>query len=131
MTENWYHLISQYGYIAIFLLIALGFTGIPVPGIILLIYSGFLISIGKLHFVLVLLTALSGVLCGVSISYLLGLEMGESFLYKIAPKLLIKKSTIKRSDRLFRKYGSFIVLLFYPRSKKNKCLFSWYDSLFF
>lgn len=111
--EMWYELISQYGYVAIFLLFTLGIIGLPVPGEVLLTFLGFMISIGKMHVILAFVSALGGALCGITISYLLGLKLGEPFLHKFGPKLFIKEKTIKRTNQLFHKYGSFVLFVCY------------------
>src|SRR5699024_4259749 len=52
-------------------------------------------------------------MCGISISYLLGLKLGEPFLHKFGPKLFIKEKTVIRTNQLFHKYGSFVLFVCY------------------
>ncbi|MEN1967145.1 DedA family protein [Lentibacillus sp. N15] len=111
--ETWYELVGQYGYIAIFLLFTLGIVGLPVPDEILLTYLGFVTSTGQMHLILTFVSAFAGALCGISISYVLGLKLGEPFLLKFGPKLFIKEKAITRTNQLFHKYGSLVLFICY------------------
>lgn len=111
--DSWYDLIGQYGYIAIFLLFTLGIIGLPIPDEILLTYLGYVTSVGKLYFPFTFLSAFMGAVCGISISYILGIKLGEPFLRKYGPKFFIKEKTISRTSRLFNRYGSFVLFVCY------------------
>lgn len=110
---TWYELISQYGYMAIFILLTLGIVGIPLPDEVLLTYLGYVTSIGKIHFTLTLASAFAGAVCGISISYLLGIKLGEPFLRKYGSKFFIKEKAIFRTNTLFNKYGSLMLFICY------------------
>lgn len=73
--------ISHYGYISIFLLLMLGIVGLPVPDETLLTIVGYLVLKGDLRFVPAFMTALGGVFCGITVSYLLG-RKGAIFVVK-------------------------------------------------
>lgn len=109
----WYDLVSHYGYIGIFLLLTLGIIGLPVPDEILLTYLGYVTSIGAMHFSLTFMSALLGAVVGISISYLLGIKLGEPFLRKYGPKFFITESRLKQTNKLFSKYGSFVLFVCY------------------
>lgn len=110
---TWYEFISQYGYMAIIVLFTLGIIGLPIPDEILLTYLGYVTSIGKMNFSLTVLAAFFGTLCGISISYVLGVKLGEPFLRKFGPKLFIKQKAIDRTNQLFNKYGSLVLFVCY------------------
>ena len=65
-------LVSQYGDIALFLLLVVGIIGLPVPDETLLTFSGYLIYKGHLHFPTTLAAAFAGSVCGITGSYLIG-----------------------------------------------------------
>jgi membrane protein DedA with SNARE-associated domain len=63
---------KQYGYLAVFLGIALESLGIPIPGETITIVGGFLAGSGELDYWLVLGTASIGAVLGSSVGYGLG-----------------------------------------------------------
>lgn len=111
--ESWYELISQHGYIAIFLLLTLGIVGLPIPDEVLLAYLGYVTSIDKMVFSYTFLAAFLGSACGITINYFLGVKLGEPFLRKYGPKFFIKEHTIDRTNRLFNQYGSAVLFISY------------------
>lgn len=111
--ESWYSFIGQYGYIAIFLLLTIGIVGLPLPDEILLTYLGYVTSLGTLTFFNTFLSAFLGALCGISISYYLGVKLGEPFIRKIGPKLFIKDRAVQKTGTLFNKYGPFVLFICY------------------
>jgi membrane protein DedA with SNARE-associated domain len=64
--------ISQYGYLAIFLLVFLQEVGVPnpIPNELVLLFSGYLSSTGTLNVALVILCAIAGDLLGSTILYI-------------------------------------------------------------
>ncbi|MDY0410323.1 DedA family protein [Virgibacillus soli] len=110
---TWYEFISQFGYVAIFGLLTLGIIGLPVPDEVLLTYLGYVTSIGKMSFTFTFLTALLGSVLGISISYYLGLKLGEPFIKKYGKRFFISERTFERAKRLFHKYGAFMLVISY------------------
>lgn len=113
--ESWYLLVSQHGYIVVFLYLTLGIIGlpIPVPDEVVLAYAGYLTSIGSLSFSITFIFAFVGAICGISFSYLLGNKLGEPILAKYGPKLFIKEKTVHKTKKLFNKYGDFVLIISY------------------
>lgn len=70
-------MISQYGYIAIFALLALGLVGLPVPDELLTLFVGYLSSTMVLDFSLSVLVCFIGSITGMLISYTIGLRVGQ------------------------------------------------------
>ena len=68
--------ITNYGYVAIVLLLMLGIVGLPVPDEALLTFVGSLSFKGDLQLVASLLTAFLGIACGITVSYELGRLFG-------------------------------------------------------
>jgi membrane protein DedA with SNARE-associated domain len=77
--------ITNYGYLTIFGLVFLQELGVPnpVPNELILIFSGYLASTGKLSFSLVVLTAVAADFIGTTILYLVFYSFGTKFLKKI------------------------------------------------
>ncbi|WP_284140781.1 MULTISPECIES: DedA family protein [unclassified Virgibacillus] len=106
----WYELIGQYGYIGIFSLLTLGIVGLPVPDEVLLAYLGYVTSIGTMNFSLTFIVALLGSICGISVSYLLGMKLGEPFIKKYGSRFFLSEKTIQRVNRLFHRYGPIVLI---------------------
>src|SRR5215510_12619855 len=76
--------IAKYGYIAIFSLVFLQEIGVPnpVPNELVLLFSGYLISVGKLDLTLVWLTAASADIIASSLLYMTFYYFGQRLLQK-------------------------------------------------
>jgi membrane protein DedA with SNARE-associated domain len=111
--DMWYHFISQYGYIAIFFLLTLGIIGLPVPDEVLMTYLGYVTSIGKLNYFLTVTAGIGGSMVGITISYILGLKLGEPFIRKYGSKFFIKEKAVKKTKLLFQKHGSIMLFACY------------------
>ncbi|WP_191126330.1 DedA family protein [Cerasibacillus terrae] len=109
----WHEAVSQYGYIAIFTLLTMGLLGLPVPDEVLVTYLGYITSLGEMSFTITFLSAVFGSICGISISYFIGVKLGEPFVRKYGSKLKVRAHTIERTKRLFSKYGSIFLIISY------------------
>jgi membrane protein DedA with SNARE-associated domain len=74
--EPIFHWITQYGYVAIFVLLMLGIIGVPVPDEILLTFAGSLVFKHQLALLPTIAAAYLGSVCGISLSYVLGRSLG-------------------------------------------------------
>lgn len=96
MPEALQHLITemtpwlqQYGYLLLFIAIAVEGFGIPAPGQSLLIVASLLAATGQMSLSLVLLVATFAALCGNTLGYVIGRRFGDVLLKKgwIKPKV--------------------------------------------
>lgn len=108
--ELFEYFLSNYGYLAIILILLGGIVGLPIPDEVLLTFIGFYIYKGKLTFMLSFLSASIGAIGGISLSYYLGARLGLPFLLKYGPKIKITYKRISFVQEKFQKYGP--VLLF-------------------
>ncbi|MDQ0208552.1 DedA family protein [Alkalicoccobacillus murimartini] len=106
-------LIGQYSYCGIFIALVGGIVGLPIPDELLLIAVGYFSYKGELHLILALLISCLGSTIGISISYYLGKKLGLPFLLTHGSKLFLSPTKIERSQRLFQKYGPFILVVGY------------------
>lgn len=113
MEQTIYDLLSQYGYIGIFLFLVLGIVGLPLPDEIMMTFIGYLASIGKLNLYLTFISALSGSISGISISFLLGKRLGYPFLKRYGSKIFITRRRLLLAQYLFRKYGNWVLFFGY------------------
>lgn len=100
--------ISSVGYIGIFFLMVLESAMIPIPSEIIMPFSGFLVSVGKLGPVLVVLAGSLGNLVGSILTYYFGLKVGRSFIIRYGKYIFFKKEHLEFTERLFQNYGDKI-----------------------
>lgn len=104
-------IISDLGYVGIFLLMALESALIPIPSEIIMPFSGFLVTTDKLGLIGVILAGSIGNLVGSIATYFLGIKFGRSFLIKYGKYILFKRHHLVFTEDLFHKYGDKIVFV--------------------
>ncbi|MEI9971628.1 MAG: DedA family protein [Ignavibacteriota bacterium] len=97
--------ITQYGYLAIFLLLVLGIVGLPVPDETLLTFTGFLVYKGNFSLPLAFGAALAGSLCGITISYALGRTFGMKLVHRYGRYFHITEKHIEKAHAWFGRVG--------------------------
>lgn len=112
--EQWLmHMMEQFGYFGIALLIFLENLFPPIPSEIVLTFGGFLAGEHKLSLILVILSATVGSVLGAMLLYALGMWIGKKRIYRFVEKygmyLYIKKSDIDKTVHWFDKYGHWTV----------------------
>jgi membrane protein DedA with SNARE-associated domain len=100
--------IAQLGYMGIFFLMILESAMIPIPSEIIMPFSGFLSSTGRLDPFLVTLSGSLGNLVGSVLTYYLGIKAGRKFILKYGKYILLKKEHLETTENLFKKYGDRI-----------------------
>jgi membrane protein DedA with SNARE-associated domain len=104
-------IISNLGYGGIFFLMILESALIPIPSEVIMPFSGFLVSVGKLGSVGVVLAGSFGNLVGSIATYYLGVRVGRAAIIKYGKYVLFKKKHLEYTERLFEKYGDKIVFI--------------------
>jgi membrane protein DedA with SNARE-associated domain len=97
--------ITQYGYIAIFLLLVFGIVGLPVPDETLLTFTGYLIYSHHLSLPQAYFTALAGSVCGITISFWLGRTFGLALIHRYGKYLHIREEHILKAHAWFEGVG--------------------------
>ncbi|HEX4229586.1 MAG TPA: DedA family protein [Bryobacteraceae bacterium] len=105
--------IEHYGYAGLFGLLVLGIVGVPVPDETLLVFSGYLVSQGKLHLVLVFLAAFAGSACGISLSYYLGETLGFHFVRRFGRYVHLTEERVALVNRWFHHAGNWVLMFGY------------------
>lgn len=100
--------IAQLGYTGIFFLMILESALIPIPSEIIMPFSGFLSSTGRLDPLLVTLSGSLGNLVGSVLTYYLGIKVGRKFILKYGKYILFKKEHLESTENLFERYGDRI-----------------------
>ncbi len=97
--------IVQYGYLAIFVLLALGIVGLPIPDETLLTFTGFLIFKGHLNPWMAYAAALAGSMSGITISYTLGRRFGLPLIHRYGRYLRIREKHLQKAHAFFESAG--------------------------
>jgi undecaprenyl-diphosphatase len=98
-SELLIHYVSYYGYIGIFLILAISILGLPVPDIFLLTFIGYLTYTGKLDLILAIISADLGSAAGITAAYFLGLFFRNKVL-----GYLNRHTESQRLERVFNWY---------------------------
>jgi membrane protein DedA with SNARE-associated domain len=107
------HLISQYGYPGIFILLVLGIVGIPIPDETLLLFSGYLIYKGTLSIIPTFISAYLGSIIGISLSYIIGRTFGYRVLMKYGHYIHVTENKLQKVHKWFEKIGKLLLLIGY------------------
>ena len=99
-------LIFDWGYLGIFLLMAIESSFIPFPSEIVLIPAGYLASKGDMNLVFIISSALSGSILGASINYYLALLLGRKILKRYGKYFFINEKALVKMDNYFEKHGA-------------------------
>jgi membrane protein DedA with SNARE-associated domain len=97
--------ITQYGYIAIFLLLVSGVVGLPVPDETLLTFTGYLVFKGNLSLPLAFGSALAGSMCGITLSYWLGRTFGVALIHRYGRYIHITEERLQKAHAWFERVG--------------------------
>ena len=105
--------VFEYRYLALLIVLSLGMIGLPVPDELVMAFSGFQVSLGRMGFSKTLLIAALGSFIGTNVSYWLGRRFGKPLLDRIAPYLHLTGNKISKVEAWFRRFGSKMVVLGY------------------
>lgn len=111
--ELFFGLIAQYGYLAVFALLMLGVIGLPVPDETLLLFAGYLAFKGKLALAPVMVAALLGSICGISVSYGLGRIVGHSLALSLGPRFGVGAEQLEAVRAWYGRWGKYALLIGY------------------
>lgn len=98
-------IILAMSYHGIFFLMILESALIPIPSEIIMPFSGFLASTGKLNYIGVVLAGSFGNLVGSILTYYLGINVGRKVILKYGRYIYFKKQHLELTENLFNKYG--------------------------
>lgn len=105
--------IDQYGYMVLFFALMLELIALPVPGEVLMSYSGFLVSQGRLHWLASILFAGIGGSIGMTVAYLVGYKLGTPFFHKYGRRIHLGPEKLEKISVWFSKYGNKMLIIGY------------------
>lgn len=105
--------ISQYGYFALYGLFFFGLIGLPVPEETLLVFSGFLVSKGDLHFLPTFLVCYLGSISAMTAAYWIGFKLGHPFIEKYLKRFEKGYRMYKKTEEWFQRFGKWAIPIGY------------------
>jgi membrane protein DedA with SNARE-associated domain len=84
---------------------------IPIPSEIIMPFSGFLVSAGKLSLFWVTFAGAFGNLVGAVITYAIGYWGGRPFIAKYGKFFFVREKELHHAEKFFNKWGDFAVFL--------------------
>ena len=105
LAQDLVDLIFDWGYIGIFLLMAVESSFIPFPSEIVLIPAGYLASQGEMSLSMIMLSGLGGSMVGAFVNYFLALLLGRRVLEIYGKYIFISNKSLDKMDSFFAKHG--------------------------
>lgn len=112
VEREFHHLLSDWGYAAVFVAIIADSLGVPIPGEVMLMLAS--VYAGATHRLLlpfIILAACLGAVLGDNVTYTLGRRGGYPFLQRHGNRLHLGERRLKIGEYLFRRYGGAVVWL--------------------
>jgi len=109
LVPHLHHVIATYGYLAVFLIVAMESAGIPMPGETALITAAIFAASGTLSIYGVIAAAAAGAILGDNCGYWVGRELGFPLLYRFGRYIRLDERRLKVGQYLFLKHGGAIV----------------------
>ena len=98
--------VGDWGYLGIFVLMAMESTVLPVPSELVVIPAGYLAYQGQMSLVLILLAATLGSLAGALVNYWFALLVGRPFLERYGRWFFVRPALLHRTDAFFLSHGA-------------------------
>src|SRR5919107_1761646 len=105
------HLISQYGYLLVFLGVTAESMGVPLPGETILISAGILVQRGSLDLGDAIFFGILGAVVGDQIGYWVGREGGRPFVLRYGRYVFITPERLGRAEAFFARHGGGAVFM--------------------
>lgn len=107
------HWLNHYGTPALFILLALGIVGLPIPDETLLVISGLLVAQGHLGFYSTIIAAITGSAFGITVSYFLGYTAGHALLLRYGKWFGLTPAKLDKVHAWFEKFGKWLLAVGY------------------
>ncbi len=111
LAQELVDLIFDWGYVGIFIMMAIESSFIPFPSEIVLIPAGYLASQGDMSLGMIMTSALGGSMVGAFVNYFLAFFLGRRILQKYGKYFFIKESALTKMDNYFAKHGAISIFI--------------------
>ncbi|MBV9454477.1 MAG: DedA family protein [Rubrobacter sp.] len=115
LTRGSIHVVYSFGYVGVFVLVALSNLLLPIPSQLVLAFSGFLIDRGYFSFPMVLLTSTAASLVSALILYAPGHRLGEKPLHRFVRRFgrlaFVNESHLYKASAWFEQHDEKAVLI--------------------
>jgi membrane protein DedA with SNARE-associated domain len=109
LIHNLHGVIATYGYLAVFVVVAMESAGIPMPGETILVTAAIFAAEGSLRIYGVIGAAALGAIIGDNCGYWVGREFGFPLVYRFGRYVRLDERRLKLGQYLFLKHGGKIV----------------------
>ncbi|MBW5449221.1 DedA family protein [Cohnella sp. CFH 77786] len=107
------NLLEHYGYGLIFLFLCLEMLALPLPGEMMMSYIGLSVYEHKLSWLFSILSAGSGVLIGMTLSYWIGYRLGSPFVARYGKHVHLTEERVDKLTLWFGNYGDKLLFTAY------------------
>lgn len=107
------YFVTNYGYLAIFLLLLPGTFGIPIPDELLLTFTGYLALRGELRLIPAMAVAVSGAVLGITLDYWVGRAAGARLIWESGAFFRLRHDKLKSLQEWLRRGGGWRLCLGY------------------
>jgi membrane protein DedA with SNARE-associated domain len=104
LVQFWFHLVEQWGYLGIILLMAMESSIFPVPSEIVIPPAAFLASEGKLNTFGVIAAGTFGSWLGATVTYWVSLWLGRVVISRWGRYFFVSEHKLERAERWVRRY---------------------------
>lgn len=105
--------LESFGYPGLFILLMFGIVGLPIPDETLLVFCGYLIWDGRLHFGWTFASGFLGSACGISLSYLIGRKFGRDAIHKYGKYVRLTHERLHWVTTWFHRIGGWVLTIGY------------------
>ena len=109
LLHHLHQFVAEYGYFAIFVLVALESAGVPMPGETALVSGAVFAGRGDFHIGLVIACAAAAAILGDNAGYWVGREFGVPLVYRHGKSIGFDEGRLKVAQYLFQRHGGKIV----------------------
>jgi membrane protein DedA with SNARE-associated domain len=105
LAQELVNLIFDWGYLGIFIMMAIESSFIPFPSEIVLVPAGYLASKGDMSVTYIMMSAICGSIVGAFVNYYLAFTLGRKFLLRYGKYFFISHESLEKMERYFKKHG--------------------------
>jgi len=110
-TDTLQQLLQTWGYLAVFVVVGIESTGVPLPGETMLVAAAAYAGTGHLSIELVIASAAAGAILGDNLGYAIGRFGGRPLLLRLARPLHLNIARLDTAEQFFRHHGDKTVFV--------------------